>query len=139
MARLPIRLLLFGATGAFALALATPVVTAQAPKEPTTVVLKGAPLGGVKFDHAAHAKTHKVECETCHHAAKPEKPTKAANQKCSDCHTKAAAAPMKTNYRGAFHDAPAKAGLCVTCHQKENAAGKKAPIKCNECHKKENA
>jgi hypothetical protein len=138
MARLPIRMLLLSAAGALALALAAPVVTAQAPKEPATVILKGAPLGGVKFDHASHAKTNKVACTTCHHAAMKEKPAKAANQKCSDCHTKVAAAPMKTNYRSAFHDATAKTGLCVTCHQKENAAGKKAPIKCNECHKKEN-
>lgn len=137
MARLPIRMLMLGAAGALALALAAPVATAQDPKVPDSVILKGAPLGGVKLDHAAHAKTHKVACTTCHHPAMKEKPPKSPHQKCSDCHTKVAAAPMKTNYRSAFHDATAKTGLCVTCHVKQNSAGKKAPVKCNECHKKE--
>jgi hypothetical protein len=114
-------------------------VSGQAAKEPTTVVLKGAPMGGVKFDHAAHTKTHNVKCETCHHPSKPEKALKTPNQKCSDCHTKAAAAPMKTNARGAFHDAMAKKGTCATCHLEQNAKGKKAPTKCTDCHKKENA
>jgi hypothetical protein len=59
-------------------------------------------------------------------------------QKCQDCHTKAATAPMKTNTQRAFHDATAKKGTCVDCHTAENAKGKKAPTKCNECHKKEN-
>lgn len=138
MVRLPIRSLMLGAAGALALALAAPVVTAQAPKEPTSVILKGAPLGGVKLDHAAHAKTHKVACTTCHHASMKEKPATGEHQKCADCHTKVAAAPMKTNYRSAFHDPMAKAGLCVTCHMDQNTKGKKAPVKCNECHKKEN-
>jgi hypothetical protein len=64
---------------------------------------------------------------------------KAENQKCSDCHTKVAAAPMKTPAQGAFHDKMAKKGTCIDCHVAENGKGKKAPTKCNECHKKENA
>jgi len=109
-------------------------------KAPTVVILKGAPLGGVKFDHAKHAKLDGVKCDVCHHASKPEKPSKTAHQECQDCHTKAATPPMKTATQGAFHVAMAKSGLCIDCHVKAIAAGKKAPAagKCAECHKKEN-
>jgi len=106
---------------------------------PGVVILKGNPMGGVKFDHAAHAKLSGDKCETCHHASKPEKPAKAAQEKCQSCHTKTATAPMKTYAKIAFHDSAAKAGTCINCHAKEVAAGKKAPLKCVECHKKENA
>ncbi len=51
-------------------------------KAPTTVILKGSPLGGVKFDHAKHSKMEGVKCEQCHHASKPEKPSKTAHQNC---------------------------------------------------------
>jgi hypothetical protein len=109
-------------------------------KAPTTVILKGAPLGGVKFDHAKHSKIEGVKCDVCHHASKPEKPSKTANEDCQGCHTKAATAPMKTNAQGAFHVAMAKSGLCIDCHVKAIAAGKVAPAagKCPLCHKKEN-
>lgn len=137
MARFLIRSMMLSFAGALAVAMVAPDVTAQAPKVPDSVILKGAPIGGVKFDHAAHVKTNKVACTTCHHPTMKEKPSKTANQKCNDCHTKVAAAPMKTNYRDAFHNATAKTGLCVGCHGEQNAKGKKAPIKCNECHKKE--
>ena len=103
---------------------------------PATVILKGAPLGGVKLDHKTHSALTK--CDTCHHASKPEKPTKAANQKCTDCHTKVAAAPMKTKLQAAFHDPLAKKGTCINCHTEGLKAGKKPPTKCTECHKKEN-
>jgi hypothetical protein len=129
------RTLLLGAAVAFAGSF-TVGLTAQQDKGPETVILKGAPTGGVKFTHAAHQKLTK--CETCHHPSKPEMPSKAATQKCSDCHTSKVAAPMKTNARGAMHDAMAKKGTCMDCHVKEAAAGKKAPVKCAECHKKEN-
>jgi hypothetical protein len=122
---------------AFAWAGASALVLAQA-KAPDTVVLKGAPLGGVKLDHAKHAKEYGAKCTDCHHASMPEKPAKGENQKCSDCHTKAATAPMKTKYQNAFHDATAKNGTCISCHSKAVAAKKPAPMKCNECHKKEN-
>ena len=131
------RTFVFSLAIALGAAVAVPRLMAQA-KEPDTVILKGAPLGGVKFDHKLHAKDRGVKCATCHHASKPEKPMAAANQKCIDCHTKAAVAPMKTPTRGAFHDPMAKKGTCVDCHVAEVAKGKKAPIKCNECHKKEN-
>ena len=106
----------------------------KAPAGP--VILKGAPMGGVKFEHKTHATT---KCDVCHHAAKPEKAPKSAQEACTDCHTKVAAAPMKTKLQAAFHNPTAKAGLCIDCHTKEAAAGKKAPTKCADCHKKENA
>ena len=107
-------------------------------KAPDTVVLKGAPMGGVKLEHAKHAKEYGAKCTDCHHASKPEKAAKALQQKCSDCYTKAAEAPMKTKYQAAFHDPMAKKGTCADCHAKAVAAGKKAPAKCADCHKKEN-
>ena len=134
------RALMFAAGLGLAVAIAAPDVSGQAPKEPGTVILKGAPIGGVKFEHALHAKDRKVKCDTCHHASKPEKAMKAEYQKCTDCHTKAATAPMKTPTRGAFHDPMAKKGVCVDCHLAEAGKGnKKAPAKCPDCHKKENA
>jgi hypothetical protein len=116
-----------------------PVVQGQA-KEPGTVILKGAPIGGVKFEHKLHAHDRKIKCETCHHPSKPQKAAKAANQKCTDCHTKVAAAPMKTKLQAAFHDPMAKKGVCVDCHLDgvKKGTAKKAPAKCADCHKKEN-
>ena len=113
--------------------LAVPV-TAQTPTPPTKVVLKGNPMGGVTFDHAKHATLVGDKCDTCHHASKPEKAAKAKQEKCQTCHEKVATAPMKTGAKAAFHDAMAKKGTCIDCHVKEAAAGKKAPLKCNECH-----
>jgi len=113
--------------------LASPVAAQTAPGK---VVLKGNPMGGVTFDHVAHAKAAggDAKCDTCHHASKPEKAATAKQEKCQTCHTKTATAPMKTNAKAAFHDAMAKKGICVDCHVKEAAAGKKVPAKCNECH-----
>jgi sRNA-binding protein len=107
---------------------------ASAQTPPGKVVLKGNPMGGVNFDHAAHAKIAGDKCDTCHHASMPEKAMKAKQENCQNCHTKAATAPMKTTAKLAFHDAMAKKGTCIDCHAKEVAAGKKAPLKCNECH-----
>jgi Na+-translocating ferredoxin:NAD+ oxidoreductase RnfC subunit len=106
----------------------------KAPAGP--VILKGAPMGGVKFDHKTHAT---VKCESCHHAAKAEKAPKAPQEACTDCHTKVAAAPMKTKLQAAFHNPTAKGGLCIDCHTMEAGKGKPAPTKCADCHKKENA
>lgn len=139
-----IRALIIAAAAGLILTIATQHTTAYAQgaavKAPDTVILKGAPAGGVKFDHKKHAGTDQSKCVTCHHASKAEKPSKAAQEKCTDCHTKAVTAPMKTNTRSAFHDPMAKKGLCVDCHAAEIAKGKKAPApsKCAECHKKEN-
>ncbi|MGE3274972.1 MAG: cytochrome c3 family protein [Vicinamibacterales bacterium] len=118
---------------------ATPRLFAEAQQAPGTVVLKGAPMGGVKFDHKKHAAAAGDKCETCHHASKPEKPLASAQQACQDCHTKTATAPMKTATRGAFHDATAKKGTCIDCHAQANAKTPgSAPSKCNDCHNKAN-
>ncbi len=123
------------AVAALAIVASGALTYAQTVKEPGVVILKGAPTGGVKFDHPKHSKTA-GKCETCHHASKPEKPAKAEQQKCQDCHTKVATAPMKTKAQAAFHDPMAKKGTCVDCHVKDTT--KKAPAKCTDCHKKEN-
>ena len=105
---------------------------------PGTVVLKGAPMGGVKFDHKAHAAVA-GKCDACHHASKPAKALASAHQKCQDCHTTPATAPVTTKTQLAFHNATATGGTCIDCHKTQNAAGKKAPTKCAECHQKANA
>jgi hypothetical protein len=107
----------------------------QAPKAP--VILKGAPMGAVKFDHASHMKVA-GKCEVCHHASKPAKPLKAPQEACTDCHTRPTTPPVTTNLQGAFHNPTATAGLCIDCHKKENAAGKAAPVKCADRHQKAN-
>jgi hypothetical protein len=105
---------------------------------PGTVILKGAPMGGVKFDHKAHTAAG-TKCETCHHASKPEKALASPHQKCQDCHTTPVAAGMKTKAQAAFHNPAATAGVCIDCHKAEAAKGKKVPMKCAECHQKTNA
>jgi hypothetical protein len=108
-------------------------------KPKDTYILKGNPLGGVKFEHKLHTERAAEKCETCHHPSKPEKALTNPQQACTECHTKTVAAPMKTNTVGAFHkNATAQAGTCIDCHKAENAKGKKAPVKCMDCHKKEN-
>lgn len=103
---------------------------------PGTVILKGAPMGGVKFDHKAHAALTK--CDTCHHASKPEKPLASTHEKCQDCHTTPAPAGMTIKPQAAFHNPTATAGICIDCHKAEDAKGKHAPTKCMECHQKAN-
>lgn len=103
-----------------------------------TVILKGAPMGGVKFEHKLHVERAASKCETCHHPSKPEKPAKAAQQTCTDCHTKPVQAGMKTALQAAFHNSTAQSGTCIDCHKQENAKGKKAPSRCADCHKKDN-
>lgn len=111
----------------------TATAYAQAAKPPGVVVLK-APNGSVTFDHATHSKRQGVTCTTCHHASKPEKPMKGAQENCGDCHTSVAAPPMKTKLQAAFHDPMAKKGICIDCHLKDTT--KKAPTTCPACHKK---
>lgn len=95
------------------------------------ILLTGAPMGGVKFEHSKH----KVECSTCHHASQP-KPGGAPQESCTSCHTKPPQPGMKTAKQAAFHNATATAGTCIDCHKK---SGGDAPTKCMQCHKKENA
>jgi hypothetical protein len=112
-------------------------MAAQASKGPDTAVLTGSPLGPVTFQHKAHITDRGAKCEQCHHPSKPEKPLKADNQKCTDCHAKTATPPMKTKLQAAFHDPMAKKGTCIDCHVQAAAKGnKKVPAKCADCHKK---
>jgi len=107
-------------------------------KAPGVVIIKGNPMGAVKFDHPGHAKAAGDKCDVCHHPSRPEMPLKYDNQKCLDCHTRTVKLPMKTTSKLAFHNATGKTGTCIDCHIKEQGSGKKPPLKCAECHKKEN-
>ena len=107
-----------------------------APKD--VYVLRGSPLGVVKFEHKLHQERAANKCATCHHTSRPEKPAKAAQQSCFDCHTKPPQPGMKTGRQGAFHNPAAQAGTCIDCHKMQNAQGMKAPTKCMDCHKKGN-
>ncbi len=106
---------------------------------PGTVILKGAPMGGVKFDHKAHVTAANNKCAVCHHASKTEKALKSEHENCQDCHTTPLPTGMKTKTQAAFHNPTATAGVCIDCHKAENAKGKKAPTKCTECHQKANS
>jgi predicted small lipoprotein YifL len=114
--------------------------SAEPKKVPTQDVfmLRDSPLGVVRFEHKLHQERAADKCETCHHASRPEKPAKAAQQSCFGCHTKPPQPGMKTGRQGAFHSLTAQSGTCIDCHKMQNAQGKKAPTKCMECHKKEN-
>jgi len=117
---------------------AAPVAQKKTAAPKDVAILKGAAIGGVKFEHKLHVERAGKKCETCHHASRPEKPGTAAQQSCLDCHTRPPAPGMKTGLPAAFHNAAAQAGACIDCHKRENAQGKKAPTKCLDCHKKEN-
>lgn len=110
--------------------------TRPAAQRPTGKIVLPAKLGAVTFDHEGHAGKRKIACSTCHHASKPQKPQAAENQRCRDCHTMPAAAPMKTSLQAAFHDPRGATGTCIDCHKKSVASGTPAPVKCLECHKK---
>ena len=104
------------------------------PVGPDTVVFTPK-RGAVTFAHRKHAEA--LDCVSCHHASKPEKPLTAAKEACRSCHTNPATEPMKTTSRMAIHDTAAKEGTCYSCHNKEAAAGKAVPQKCADCHKQE--
>ncbi len=108
-----------------------------APKAPESVLMKDAALGAVTLKHKEHDARTAGQCETCHHASKPERPETRPNQACRDCHTKPPGPGMKTSRQAAFHNSTAQSGVCIDCHRKEAAAGKKAPLKCAECHVRE--
>ncbi len=103
----------------------------QATPPTKPIVLTGAPMGGVKFEHSKH----KVDCSTCHHASRQPKPGSGAQEACTTCHTKPTQTGMKTGKQAAFHNPSATAGTCIDCHKK---SGGNAPTKCIQCHKKEN-
>jgi len=110
-------------------------VAQTAPTAP--IILKGAPMGAVKFDHTSHLKVA-GKCTVCHHGSKPQNPLKSPQQTCTDCHTNPATPPVTTKLQAAFHNPTATAGLCIGCHKTEDANGKAAPLQCVECHKKTN-
>jgi Class III cytochrome C family len=113
--------------------------SALAQTAPTApIILKGAPMGAVKFDHTAHLKVA-GKCEICHHPSKPQKPLKLPQEACTDCHTNPATPPVSTKLQAAFHNPTATSGLCIACHKTEDANGKAAPVKCADCHKKTNS
>src|SRR5512147_2189398 len=87
----------------FSLLLSMAAAFQEQEKSPDVVILKGNPMGGVKFNHAAHVKVTGDKCVTCHHASKPEKPLKTPHENCQNCHTRTVAASMKTMARSAFH------------------------------------
>ncbi len=131
--------LLISATAAWVvLAAALPALSQTQPTK-DTFILKGNPMGGVKFEHKVHVARAGNKCETCHHPSKPEKPLKSPQEACMDCHTKPPQPGMKTGLPAAFHNPMAQAGTCIDCHRQQLAAGKKPPLKCTDCHKKENA
>ncbi len=107
----------------------------SAPQGP--IILKGAPMGAVKFDHTAHLRVA-GKCDVCHHASKPQKPLMSPQEACTDCHTKPPTPPVSTSLQAAFHNPTATAGLCIDCHKRQNASGKATPVKCAECHQKAN-
>ena len=131
--RVSLQVLLIGSLLALA---GAPGALAAQDKGPASILLTGASLGGVVFPHAEHQE--RLECSSCHHESRPEKPLEAEHQACTGCHIKTPLAPMVTGVRDAFHNATAKTGTCIDCHTTEAAAGKKVPLKCTECHKKEN-
>jgi Class III cytochrome C family len=118
-----------------ALVLCSAALAQTAPTAP--IVLKGAPLGAVKFDHAAHLKVA-GKCVVCHHPSRPQKPMKSPQEACTDCHTNPATPPVTTKLQAAFHNPTATSGLCIDCHKTEDANGKAAPVKCADCHKQSN-
>jgi hypothetical protein len=130
-------LLILGSAACLVLPLAVPARGRAHLKD--TIILKGSPMGGVKFEHKLHVARATNKCETCHHPSKPEKPLKAPQEACMDCHTRPPQPGMKTGLPAAFHNPTAQAGTCIDCHKLQDASGKKAPLRCTECHKRENA
>ena len=106
---------------------------------PDVVILKGAPMGGVRLAHKLHSEDRHINCGVCHHPSKAEKPQTIPQQACATCHLRSAVPPMKTKLQAAFHNPSASSGLCIDCHKQENAKERAAPLKCLQCHKKENA
>ncbi len=70
----------------------------------------------VRFTHGHHMSPKGVSCTDCHHAGD-------TSVACETCHTTA------RSLQPAFHT------LCVTCHDKEEKAGRATgPRACGECH-----
>jgi hypothetical protein len=108
----------------------------EAPSSP--VPLKGPTMGAVGFPHSAHTRVA-GKCELCHHPSNPDKPLKAPQEACTDCHTKPPTPPVTVGLETAFHNSTATAGLCINCHKTENSHGKAAPVQCADCHMKKSS
>ncbi len=104
---------------------------AAQPVGPDTVVFSPS-RGKVIFLHGKHSKA--FECSSCHHESRAEKPLTKSREKCEDCHTAEPTPPMKTSLKLAFHNTVTREGTCLTCHKKQNEAGKSAPVGCMDCH-----
>jgi hypothetical protein len=124
-------------SGLFCAALCAQGPQPAAPKAPDTLLMRDAALGAVTFHHKLHDQRAGGKCATCHHASKAEKPETKPNQACRECHAKPPSAGMKTSRQAAFHNSTAQSGVCIDCHKRELAAGKKPPVKCAGCHQKE--
>jgi nitrate/TMAO reductase-like tetraheme cytochrome c subunit len=98
------------------------------------IVLRGKNMAPVSFDHAAHMSLERG-CIACHHESKNQKPSVNEFEKCGECHTQPATAPVTTNWTNAFHNVSATKGLCIDCHKDELKAGKQAPVQCKQCHR----
>ena len=129
------------AAGLLLIAVAWAEQTKSKPTPPEIIILRGNPSGPVKFRHRLHTDVREIPCGTCHHASKPQKPATADHQPCRGCHMSVAEKPMLTNIENAFHNDDATAGLCISCHRREDAAHKYklAPLKCRDCHNQANA
>jgi hypothetical protein len=90
----------------------------EMPKD--VVILRGSPLGAVKFDHKLHSLARNTKCETCHHPSRKEKPAATATGLLGLPH-KVAIAPMKPA-SGRVSQCHGCA-TCINCHKAENAKG----------------
>jgi len=122
--------------GILAAGLVAPAAAQNQPKD--EYILRGSPLGAVKFEHKLHTQRAADKCDTCHHPSRPERPATAQQQPCFECHTTPPQPGMKTNRQGAFHSPTAQSGSCIDCHKAVNAKSGKAPVTCMTCHRKEN-
>jgi hypothetical protein len=116
---------------------ANPAVKGPAPDAaPEIIILTGNPMGGVAFRHRLHTQIREIQCSVCHHESRPQKPATSPYQPCRTCHTQTVSPPMDTFTQAAFHTPDASAGLCISCHKKEDAEHKHklAPVTCQECH-----
>lgn len=99
------------------------------------------------LSHKKHVDEYKAKCGDCHHDSKgkPLANLKAGSnvQKCSECHKKPGKKPSGgaklTDQQKREYHAEAVHDNCIGCHKDFNknagkAAGKKAPISCNDCH-----
>lgn len=132
----------FGALSQSTPTASTPAEVAHPAPDPAPeiIILTGNPMGGVKFRHRLHTQVREIQCSVCHHESRPQMPATSAYQPCRTCHTEQVSKPMVTKTQAAFHNEDASAGLCISCHKREDAEHKHklAPFNCLQCHEKGN-